>query len=333
MSSLATFVARVLRILVALGASNLSDFEESLVGSRAEQLVGDCVSLCYGLGFGDSVVSSLLIFAVHSVGFKSNLSDGSSSGAVSNVGRRAAEAAVDLPSFIDGLGSHDSVVRSLAIFAVVFVGTSSCDFDARECDEVSFVGSRAAESPIDDPVSLFDGRGSHDSVVSSFAISAELAVGRQGHLFDGTSGSFGSGSLFGSEDSGIGGSLLLNGEGFGYGPELEVDFISLGYCLSRIDGFVSCLLISGELPTMIGGLSHLYDHFSDSLCFGSSFLFGELDSAGSGVGSLSGSFSLSGSGSLSGELNSFLLFSFGHELAKDGMSFGYGLSRIDVGVS
>jgi len=333
MSSLATFVARVLRILVALGASNLSDFEESLVGSRAEQLVGDCVSLCYGLGFGDSVVSSLLIFAVHSVGFKSNLSDGSSSGAVSYVGRRAAEAAVDLPSFIDGLGSHDSVVRSFAIFAVVFVGTSSCDFDARECDEVSFVGSRAAESPIDDPVSLFDGRGSHDSVVSSFAISAELAVGRQGHLFDGTSGSFGSGSLFGSEDSGIGGSLLLNGEGFGYGPELEVDFISLGYCLSRIDGFVSCLLISGELPTMIGGLSHLYDHFSDSLCFGSSFLFGELDSAGSGVGSLSVSFSLSGSGSLSGELNSFLLFSFGHELAKDGMSFGYGLSRIDVGVS
>jgi len=83
MSSLATFVARVLRILVALGTSNLLDFEVSLVGSRAEQLVGDCVSLCYGLGFGDSVVSSLLIFAVHSVGFKSYLSDGSSSGAVS----------------------------------------------------------------------------------------------------------------------------------------------------------------------------------------------------------------------------------------------------------
>jgi len=82
------------------------------------------------------------------------------------------------------------------------------------------VGSRAAESPIDDPVSLFDGRGSHDSVVSSLAISAELAVGRQGQLFDGISGSFGSGSLFGSEGSG---SFLFDSTGSGVGS-LSVSF-------------------------------------------------------------------------------------------------------------
>jgi len=113
-------MASVLRILVAFVTSNLLDLEVSLVGSRVEHRVGDLVSFVYGLGFVDSVVSSLGIFLESFGGSRSNLHDGSMLSEPSFVGRRVAEPAVDRVSFLGGLGSHDSVVRSLGIIEVVF---------------------------------------------------------------------------------------------------------------------------------------------------------------------------------------------------------------------